>query len=899
MDEGAIIYNDATAGAANLLEFNKTAPGSGNILDFDFSAAFTGNVLNLDMGSAVAANGLVIDSEAGARTGSDILISDDSTGNHSVINIDKSGAGATVGLDYQESYTGSSASFAIKITLDANDGLDTTAMQVVRNAGIRTVPVIDINEASTGSADIIDIDVSGVYTGDVIDITTSAAATGNAIFINLDSAVAMTALHVEGSGVRTQPFVEFNTDCTGAVSYVEFTISGATWSGHVIEVSMDAATTGDVLNVDMNAALAGRFLFLDAGAGTRTANLVEVTNDGDGNVDVIEITDSNTGSGHLFDINVSGIGSGNVIDITYSAADTGDALKVVMADNLAGGALVITGAGTRTDSLVDIVTAEDGAVDGIVSITTSAVFTGYVMTLTSGAASTTGALLHLNLDAGVAYKALVIDHAGARTSADILVTFDGTAGAAAGGTLLDVNVTMSGAGANPLIDIDVDAIYTGNILDITFGTSAATGDAIAVAMGTNVAGSAISITGAGIRTDNLIKIVDSSTGNANLIDINVTGIYTGNILDITYSVSAATGDAISVAMATAVAASAIVLTGTGARTDDLIKIDDDSTGNSQIFDINISGAYTGNVLDIAFSVAAATGDAISIVMGTAVAGSAIVLTGTGVRTDDLIKIDDDSTGNSHIFDINLSGIYTGNVLDITFSVAAATSDAISLAMGTDVAGRAIAVTSAATGTADEGSILDVEHTGNLAAGADLVTIHSTGSPSATSNLLSIEQDTGAGGAGAYGLYINCTGANVEAIHVDAGTVLFDETLTVAGAVTCQSTLGVTGTLTTNGATINAGIADFPAGTPAALSLTETVQTVGADAGGDTYTLADGTAGQIVYIICHDATGTATITPATTNGAWTSVTFNALNDSVVLMYTSLGWTIIGGNSYAIV
>ena len=125
-------------------------------------------------------------------------------------------------------------------------------------------------------------------------------------------------------------------------------------------------------------------------------------------------------------------------------------------------------------------------------------------------------------------------------------------------------------------------------------------------------------------------------------------------------------------------------------------------------------------------------------------------------------------------------------------------------------------------------------------------------------------------------------------------------LTASAALTVGTTLGVTGAFTTNAEIINAGIEDIAAGgTSTALALTETVHTIAADAGGDTFTLANGTAGQIMYIIAHGEAGTATITPATTNGTWTSITFNALNDSVIVMYTSLGWTIIGGNSYTIV
>lgn len=853
VDSGPIVLNDATTGALNTLEINKTGAGSGNLIDVDLTAAFTGNVVNLDMGSGVAAIGIVIDSEGGARTGVDLLFTDDSTAAHSTIQINKSGAGASIAFEYVGSYNGSPAGHVFNIDLNANDSLDTEVMQLTTGTGNRGI-MFDFNFAHTDSgttSHVWDIDMTGVFDSNVFDFATTAACTGNVFFVDLDNGVAMTALHIEGSGVRTQPMVEIDTDATGSASVITSVITGAI-SGHLWEISMDTTSTGDVFNVDMNASVGGRFLFLDGGAAIRTANLVDVTNDGSGNTDFVEISDSNTGSGHVFDINTSGIGSGNVIDITYSAADTGNALNVAMSSNVAGAALNVTAAGARTDNLIEVTTSETGSVDGIMRMDATGVFTGHMVTLVSSGAATTAGLLHLDLDAGVAYRAITIDHAGARTVADILVTFDGTFGSGGGGTLMDINVSMTGAAASPLFDIDVTGLYTGNIVDIVFSSSASTGEAIHVDMGTNVAGSAIVLDTAGTRTDDLIKIDDTSDGNSHIFDINMTGNYTGNVLDITFATGTATGDAVSLVMGTNVAGSAVVITAAGSRTDDLIKIDDSSSGNSHIFDINMTGVYTGNVLDIVYSTAAATGDAIHVDMGTAVAGSAIVLDAAGTRTDDLIKIDDTSTSNSHVFDINLTGVSTGNVLDIVYSSGAATGDAIHvdmgtnlagnaiqidaagvrtaplinivntgtdggtddhvilisqtglldsdvinityataastgnaifIAMGTNVAGSAIQVTSAATGTSAEGAVFDATHTGDLAAGANVVDIISTGSPSSTSNVVSIQQTTGAGSAGAYALYVNATGANVEALKVDAGNVVFDEGLTVTGQIT--------------------------------------------------------------------------------------------------------------------
>ena len=493
-----------------------------------------------------------------------------------------------------------------------------------------------------------------------------------------------------------------------------------------------------------------------------------------------------------------------MFDFATSAACTGNVLNIVMDNAVAGTALRVTGAGVRTEPFVELISTATGSAD-MVDLSADGAFTGDV--------------LDIDMNAAVGGRAINIDVAGARTAALMAVTLDGTFGSSAGGTLWDINVSQTGASASPLFDIDVSGVYTGNIFDIAL-TAAATGHVFNVDMDANLAGSFLVLDyGNGTRTEDMIQVTFDGAGTApfwdvnitntgaggtsDWMDIDVTGVYTGSILDIVYSSAAATGDAIVIDMGTAVAASALVLAGAGARTDDMIKIDDASTGNAHIFDINFTGVYTGNCLDISYATSAATGDAINIAMGTAVAGSAIVLNGTGARTDDMIKIDDDSTGNSHIFDINMSGIYTGNVLDVAFATAAATGDAIKLAMGTNVAGQAIVVTSAATGVTAEGSGLDIAHTGDLVAGADLARFTSTGSPSSTSNLVAIEQTTGAGTAGAYALYINATGTNVEALKVDAGGVVFDETLTVTGAATfttgAQST-AVAVTATSDGLT---------------------------------------------------------------------------------------------------
>ena len=57
------------------------------------------------------------------------------------------------------------------------------------------------------------------------------------------------------------------------------------------------------------------------------------------------------------------------------------------------------------------------------------------------------------------------------------------------------------------------------------------------------------------------------------------------------------------------------------------------------------------------------------------------------------------------------------------------------------------------------------------------------------------------------------------------------------------------------------------------------------------TLANGTAGQVKYIVHAVDGGSAILTPTTMIGG-TTITFTAVGDSVTLVYTATGWAVVG-------
>lgn len=155
-----------------------------------------------------------------------------------------------------------------------------------------------------------------------------------------------------------------------------------------------------------------------------------------------------------------------------------------------------------------------------------------------------------------------------------------------------------------------------------------------------------------------------------------------------------------------------------------------------------------------------------------------------------------------------------------------------------------------------------------------------------------------------GLYLKCYDATATAVVFQ---IAEDGATTIAGSAIGTAALTITagdltitsGNLTAGGKVIFSATETIAAGgTSTALNLAKTVHYIDADAGGDTFTLANGVAGQIMTILLTSSTGVATITPANLAGG-TSVTLNADGDSVVLQFMDTEWFIIGGNSYAVV
>ena len=107
-----------------------------------------------------------------------------------------------------------------------------------------------------------------------------------------------------------------------------------------------------------------------------------------------------------------------------------------------------------------------------------------------------------------------------------------------------------------------------------------------------------------------------------------------------------------------------------------------------------------------------------------------------------------------------------------------------------------------------------------------------------------------------------------------------------GAVTVNSTFD-TGVVLGTQSLSGAGAVDI---TNAFTSLTTT-------GSAQALTLADGTVGEI-KVIAHAVDGGSAVLTPTTKIGFSTITFTAVGDSVMLVYTSAGWAIVGSRGVTI-
>jgi len=315
------------------------------------------------------------------------------------------------------------------------------------------------------------------------------------------------------------------------------------------------------------------------------------------------------------------------------------------------------------------------------------------------------------------------------------------------------------------------------------------------------------------------------------------------------------------------------------------KITLDSTADDKSYIKRNVAATTGPLLELEDTNASSDNETLLIDSnGTGAVGSVV--------------IDHEGTADA----ITLTSLAAGaSLLKATAEAATGTVlEAISAASSTVAGATFTSSGTAATGWlgADGVGQVQIACDGNLAhANASCLLIEYSGTGAATGLGTSLRiVDTGAT-ATSTAVYISA--ATGEAMRVDAGTVIFDESLDVGTSLAVGTTLGVTGASTLTGGVagkfIHTGTGITATSGPGAVAVTGAVHEITTTGAADAMTLANGTAGQrlsVIYVAEGGGADTAVITPTTLAGG-TTITLSVLGDSCDLVYSATGgWYVLG-------
>ena len=440
--------------------------------------------------------------------------------------------------------------------------------------------------------------------------------------------------------------------------------------------------------------------------------------------------------------------------VAAAAAMTVGTTLTVTGNTIAGGTLVVD-----VDNATAFVVQEEGAT-AVLTVDTTQDVGDTSMLLT--AAVTTGTGFHIDgstITTGDALKITVAAATMEATGAAISVVADGVEVFAVrdDGSTLSIKGTAEGTTAL--------GVTTGDVV-VTDGDLVVAGGEVAFTSDSTTAG--------------LVIVNNTITTAASMVDISSTSISTGALMRLNANTTAHDGEILELINAGDTGSTAAGLS---------ITMPDITTGTARGIDITMVGLTT-------------TGFGIKVTMDAITTGDMLYLDnggGTLTGAGRFINCNDD---DASLFSV------AGDGATVIAGTAAGTA-ALTLSLGDLVITDTDATTiDSVNGTGD---IVTITGGGVTGAGNAMLVVTSTGAIADGAFYVDITSGSnGVSSTASYLLHVDASHTQIEAIHVDAGNVLFDEGLTVVGTLT------------------QTGIATFATGlTQTAVSRTPTVDGTGA------------------------------------------------------------------------
>lgn len=540
--------------------------------------------------------------------------------------------------------------------------------------------------------------------------------------------------------------------------------------------------------------------------------------DGASNASIFHInsTANHTTSGTVKMLEISVATEGAAVPIGAEIAmyaNTDSAIYVTKgAMILYDGALTLTsGALTLTSGNFTYTAGDMTMADGSLSITDAdaattltivndSVATADLVSISSTGITTTGAMMKIHANA-VTHDGMVLELVSAGDATSTPTGLNITIADVTTGTAKGIDVVMAGSTTQAKgISVTMAAITTGNMLYLDASGASMTGagryincnDDDASMFSVAVDGATV-IAGTASGSDALTLTAGDILVTSGHIDMTI-----GDLTLADGSVSITDADAaasLSVVNNTITTTAAMVdVSSTSLTTGALMRLNANTTAHDgEILELINAGdaGSTGTGLSITMSaIATGAGEAMYINLPEATSGAkGISVKMAKITTSDMLYLDASGatlTEGSGCYincnDDDASEFAVQRYGETTIAGKAAGTDALTLDLGdlnlTDTD------TSTITSVNGTGDILTISGGGVTGAGNAMLVVTSTGTIANGAFYVDITSGAaGTGGGASYLLHVDATHANIEAIHVDAGTVLFDEGLTVTGTLT--------------------------------------------------------------------------------------------------------------------
>jgi len=843
------------------------------------------------------------------------LTIDNSTGNNNVLTLTNSGAGSGAALQFDNAGSGSDI-----------DG--TNDSWSISKTGVAILEELTI-DGTEGS------NIFTVTKGDVRFLDSALAVTDddNAASFTVTNNTATTASVVvlAGSGAFTG---------STTTSFMTITPSGLT-TGTAVYLPVAALTTGKALHVVADAVTSGIVVHVSSSAaGTQLTGagrlfLIEHSGNASGTGTVAELSTAAADETVLLKLTASGaLALGTVLQISGSSVTTGTAISAADLDALTTGiglSLASTSTAVTTGSLIRVSTGTTGAVatNGIVSIVATAAYTSTsnvgLLNVVADSITTGATVANISMTAATTSVGLrVVSSGTGLTSGSLAIFTTGTTGALATNGAVSLRATGDYTSASMidggLLDVRSSATTAGLIVNVV-GAALTTGVAVSISNGTaaTTSGSLLRVAAGGtgaVATNGIVSFThtgvytSTSAVDGGFVEVKASGTTAGTIVNVV-GAALTTGIGLQLSNATSGMTSGSLLrvtaSGTGTvATNGIVSITHAgifvSTSNAGVLDVRASamvGTASNGTLVNFMTTAAAQVD--TTVLNVENSGFTTGYTGSMLR----IK-SPTTTGACRVVDLIADGITTGGTA-MKISVAALTTgDGLVIDNGTaaTTTGSLLKVTAGGTGAVSSDGIVSFQHSGvytsttvgfvNVSASATTGGSVMTVTGAAVTDGVGLQISNAAITTGTHLSILGAAGASMFTVKVDGATV-------IAGSAIGTASL----TQTAGDHVLSSGNLILTAGhiknTPQAIVNANTaisIVTLGttiANNGASTHTLADGSVGQLKYIVCTVYTGDAVITP--TNFVGTTITLNAAGDSWLGVFVGTEWVTlaVGGTA----